>query len=104
LRVKATDVVLTERPAWHLDTVIYRHVGLDPARYQVVQAKSAGGFRARYEAFAAQIMEISTRGPCDSDLPRLPFRRISRPLWPFDPGLHDPWLETDHVVSTGDDA
>ena len=95
LRVGATDVVLTERPAWHLDTVIYRHVGLDPARYQVVQAKSAGGFRARYEAFAAQIMEISTRGPCDSDLPRLPFRRISRPLWPFDPDLADPWLETD---------
>jgi len=104
LRVGATDVVLTERPAWHLDTVIYRHVGLDPLRYQVVQAKSAGGFRARYEPFAARIVEISTMGPCDSDLPRLPFRRIDRPLWPFDPDLAEPWLSSDPVVSTGDPA
>ena len=49
LRVGAIDVVLSERKAWHLDTVVYRHVGRDPVRYQVVQAKSAGGFRARYE-------------------------------------------------------
>ena len=72
LRVGAIDVVLSERKAWHLDTVIYRHVGRDPARYQVVQAKSAGGFRARYEPFAAEIVEIETTGPCDSDLTRLP--------------------------------
>jgi microcystin degradation protein MlrC len=104
LRVGATDVVLTEQPAWHLDTVIYRHVGLDPAAYQVVQAKSAGGFRARYEAFAAEIVEIETRGACDSDLPRLPFRRITRPLWPFDPDLDAPWADGDRDVSTGDAA
>jgi microcystin degradation protein MlrC len=101
LRVDATDVVLTERPAWHLDTVIYRHVGLDPAAYRVVQAKSAGGFRARYEAFAAEIVEIETRGACDSDLPRLPFRRITRPVWPFDPGLDAPWADDDRPVSSG---
>ena len=28
-------------------------------------------------------------GPCDSDLTRLPFRRIPRPMWPFDPELDD---------------
>jgi microcystin degradation protein MlrC len=104
LRVGATDVVLTEQPAWHLDTVIYRHVGLDPATYQVVQAKSAGGFRARYEAFAAEIVEIDTRGPCDADLPRLPFRRITRPLWPFDAELDAPWADGEPAVSTGDAA
>ena len=101
LRVGAIDVVLSERKAWHLDTVIYRHVGRDPARYQVVQAKSAGGFRARYEPFAAEIVEIETTGPCDSDLTRLPFRRITRPLWPFDPELDAPWPADEPAVSTG---
>jgi microcystin degradation protein MlrC len=100
LRVGAIDVVLSERKAWHLDTVIYRHVGRDPARYQVVQAKSAGGFRARYEPFAAEIVEIETTGPCDSDLTRLPFGRISRPLWPFDPELDAPWPAGEPAVST----
>ena len=101
LRVGAIDVVLSERKAWHLDTVIYRHVGRDPARYQVVQVKSAGGFRARYEPFAAEIAEIETTGPCDSDLTRLPFRRIPRPLWPFDPDLEEPWADGEPVATTG---
>ncbi len=39
LRVGSTDVVLSERKAWGLDTVVFRHVGLDPARYQVVQVE-----------------------------------------------------------------
>ncbi len=91
LRVGSIDVVLSERKAWHLDTVVYRHMGRELDRYQVIQVKSAGGFRFRYEALAAEIIEIATIGPCDSDLPRLPFRRISRPLWPFDAGLAEPW-------------
>lgn len=91
LRSGAVDIVLSERKAWHLDTVVYRHVGRELARYQVVQVKSAGGFRFRYEPIAAEIIEIDTTGPCDSDLTRLPFRRITRPLWPFDADLAEPW-------------
>jgi microcystin degradation protein MlrC len=91
LRAGSVDIVLSERKPWHLDTAVYRHVGCDPSRYQVVQVKSAGGFRARYAPIAAEIIEIETTGPCDSDLPRLPFRRITRPLWPFDPDLEAGW-------------
>ena len=101
LRVGATDVVLSERKAWHLDAVVYRHVGLDLARYLVVQVKSAGGFRARYEPIAAEILEVSTTGPCDSDLSRLPFRRIPRPMWPFDPELSEPWGDGEDLTTTG---
>jgi microcystin degradation protein MlrC len=56
-----------------------------------VQVKSPGGFRAVYGPFAAGICEIDTPGPTDSDLTRLPFRKIRRPLWPFDPELSAPW-------------
>ena len=101
LRVGSADIVLSERKAWHLDSVIYRHVGFDLARYQVVQVKSAGGFRARYEPIAAEIVEVNTTGPCDSDLPRLPFRHIPRPMWPFDPDLGEPWLAGEDVATTG---
>jgi microcystin degradation protein MlrC len=104
VRVGSIDVVLSEGRPWHIDSVVYRHVGRDVRRYQVVQAKSAGAFRGHYLPIAAEIIEIATRGPADSDLPRLPFRRIPRPMWPFDPDLPEPWLPGERTVSTGDRA
>jgi microcystin degradation protein MlrC len=104
LRVGSVDVVLSERKAWHLDTVVYRHVGIELDRNQVVLVKSTGGFRARYEPIAAEILETATTGPCDSDLPRLPFRRIPRPMWPFDADLADPWPAGESAAVTGSDG
>ena len=56
-----------------------------------MQVKSPGGFRAIYGPFAAGIFELDTLGPTDSELPRLPFKKIRRPLWPFDMNLDKPW-------------
>lgn len=65
--------------------------GIDPLAYELVQVKSAGGYRADWEPVAKEIFDLDTTGPCDSDLTRLPFARITRPLWPFDPDLAQPW-------------
>ena len=53
----------------------------------------AGQFHGFYSPFAFRIIELETPGPVDSQLPRLPFRQITRPLWPFDPDLAEPWPE-----------
>jgi microcystin degradation protein MlrC len=50
----------------------------------VVQVKSPGGFRPSYEPFAKAIIELDTLGPTDSDVARLPYRRMTRPLFPLD--------------------
>ncbi len=84
-------VVLTAEKAPQLDASIYHRAGLWPQHAKIVQVKSAGGFRAAYDPISAATIYIDTLGPADSDLTRLPFRRISRPLWPFDPDLHEPW-------------
>jgi microcystin degradation protein MlrC len=91
LQVGGIDLAFSERPAPTIDQEIYRHLGLDPGEAKIVQVKSPGGFRAVYGPFAAGIFEIDTPGPTDSDLTRLPFRKIRRPLWPFDPELSEPW-------------
>ena len=44
-----------------------------------------------YEAFASLIIEMDTPGLCTHDLTRLPFWRIPRPMWPWDPDLAEPW-------------
>ncbi len=84
-------LALSERPAPTIDQEFYRHLGLDPRNSLIVQVKSPGGFRAVYGPFAAGIFEIDTAGPTMSDLTRLPFCKITRPLWPFDPDLTAPW-------------
>jgi microcystin degradation protein MlrC len=84
-------VVLTAEKAPMLDESIFHRAGLWPRHARIVQVKSAGGFLAAYEPFAAEIMYLDTPGPADSDLTRLPFGRITRPLWPFDADLDEPW-------------
>jgi microcystin degradation protein MlrC len=56
-----------------------------------VLVKSAGQFRGFYTAIAGRILELDTPGPVDGVLTRLPFRNLTRPLWPFDAGLETPW-------------
>ncbi len=91
LQVGGISLAVSERPAPTIDQEIYRHLDLDPREAKIVQVKSPGGFRAIYGRYAAGILEIDTAGPTDSELTRLSFRKIRRPLWPFDPALASPW-------------
>lgn len=91
LRVRSTTVVVTSNPVYQLDLECYRRLGLDPAAYALVQVKSAGGFRAYYTPIAGEIVDMDTVGPCDSQLTRLPYSRIPRPLWPFDTDMTSAW-------------
>ncbi len=91
LEVASQTVVVTENPVMQLDLEPYRRLGLDPVTYDLVQVKSAGGYRAYWAPIASVLVDMDTRGPCDSELTQLPYRNITRPLWPFDPDLERPW-------------
>lgn len=85
LRVANADIVVTSRPAFMLDTSLIRHLGLDPAGYQVVQVKSAGGFRALWSPVSEAAVVVDSLGASTSRLTGLPFTRLPQPLWPFSP-------------------
>lgn len=91
LRVGLISVVIVEHKVPQKDLSPFTRLGLDPTTADLVQVKSAGGYRADYDPIAAAVFDLDTVGPCDSDLTRLPFQRITRPLWPFDPDLERPW-------------
>ena len=80
-------LIISEHPVPQLDLEVYRHIGVDPRAAHVLVAKSAGGYRAFYEPIARECIDVSTPGPADSRLTHMPFRRITRPLFPFDPDL-----------------
>ncbi len=85
------QVLLSEKPVITLDLKGYEASGMYPREAKAVIVKSAGQFRGFYSPFAFRIIELETPGPVDSQLPRLPFKQITRPLWPFDPDLAEPW-------------
>ena len=92
LKVGSISVMIpTHRPPM-VDYEAYLSVGADPRRMCIVQPKSAGAYREYYEPIATCI-DIDVPGPAGSDLTALPFKRIPRPLWPWDPDLADPWME-----------
>ncbi|MBL8836945.1 MAG: M81 family metallopeptidase [Alphaproteobacteria bacterium] len=84
-------MVIAERQMATLDLRPYESSGLDPRRAQAVLVKSAGQFRGFYTAIAARILELDTPGPVNGILTQLPFRHLTRPLWPFDADLAAPW-------------
>jgi microcystin degradation protein MlrC len=84
LKVGRIFIVVMERAVNQWDPELYRSVGLEPARAQIVIVKSPAGFRAAYEPFAVGIEVLDAAGVCSPQLTQLPFKRIPRPLYPFD--------------------
>jgi microcystin degradation protein MlrC len=51
---------------------------------KLVLLKTPLGLRMEYEPMAKAILVVNSPGCCSPDLPSLPFRRITRPMFPFD--------------------
>ncbi len=84
LRIGALHLALRSLPSWEWDTAMYRSLGLDPAAAGMVFVKSPGHFRVAFEPLAARTMMADTEGPTRGNLRKLPWRRVTRPLWPID--------------------
>ncbi|MCB1744541.1 MAG: M81 family metallopeptidase [Gammaproteobacteria bacterium] len=88
LRQDNVRIVLTERTGPHFASQLFECAGIDPFAAAVLVAKSPCGFRAVYAGRAERIVSVRSPGCAPADFTELPYRRISRPLWPWDPDLH----------------
>ena len=84
LRCGRVRIVVMEQAVLQWDRELYLSVGIDPAQMRVVIVKSPAGFRADYAPIAAEIRILDAPGVCTPNVLSLPFRRITRPMWPFD--------------------
>ncbi len=83
LRVEGVDIILTSDwyPFWSLNN--FKRAGIDPSTRAIVVVKMGyviGGLR---EASARSIMALSP-GFSDLRMEKLPFKRLSRPIFPLD--------------------
>jgi len=77
-------VVITSNRTWLHSPDFYRAVGLEPAGAKIVAVKSNILFKASYEPMAHEILWVDAPGVSSPNLTQLPFRHISRPLFPFE--------------------
>jgi len=62
---------------------VYRHVGVEPADFQMIVMKTASNFQ--YMApFTSTIIRAATPGPTQSDIAALPWQRVPRPVFPME--------------------
>jgi microcystin degradation protein MlrC len=84
LRHGMVHIVVTSRSGPHFAPQLFQAAGLDPFAASVVIAKSPCGFRAAYSARAEKILVVRAPGCAPSDFWRYEYKKIPRPLWPWD--------------------
>lgn len=90
LEVGQVQILVAERSAMTVDPELFRSHGINPEYCQIVVVKSPNGFRAEYEPIAKQIFMVDTPGVSTANLTRLPWRRVTRPIYPLDPDMPRP--------------
>ena len=61
----------------------YRALGMEPADYRMAVLKTASNFQY-FAPLTSQVIRVDTKGPGQSDIKSLPWRRIPRPIYPLD--------------------
>jgi microcystin degradation protein MlrC len=84
LSVDGVDLVLNSLRTQAFGPELFTNVGIDPKARRILVVKSTHHFHAGFAPLAGEVLYIGGPGTLERDLARLPFRKISRPKWPFD--------------------
>jgi microcystin degradation protein MlrC len=78
-------LVVSEGRCEPLDLDMFRFVGIEPADHRYLIIKSKIQYRPTFGAIAAEVLECNGAGFASLDHTRFHYRKITRPLHPFDP-------------------
>ncbi len=84
IEVGQVKILLAEKSAMTVDPELFRSHGISPEYCKIVVVKSPNGFRAAYAPVAKKMIVVDTPGVSTANLARLPWQRVSRPIWPLD--------------------
>lgn len=102
VQIGSVQVIVTKkRKPYHYEADFTR-LNLDPRKADIVVVKIGYLVPELYDMRADWIMAL-TPGGVDQDLERLPYKRINRPMFPFDKDMKDPDLSA-RLVPASDDS
>lgn len=87
VRAGGVDILITSKKMPPFDLGQLRSQGIIPETRGFVGVKAAVAHKRAYDRITAASYWVNTPGPCPSDLTRLPFKQLRRPIFPLDP----PW-------------
>lgn len=90
LDITAVRVLVMSRPTYDWGHEQFRAAGLDPRQAKFIGVKNPMNYRFAYRDIAKMAIVVDTPGPTPAHVLNLPYRRIRRPMFPFDeeiPGL-----------------
>ena len=85
INAEGIDFVVHSARAQNTNPSIFSKLGIDYASRKILVVKSMQHFHAAYAPVAAEIIYVSAPGTLSFDFARLPYTKLSRPLWPVDP-------------------
>jgi microcystin degradation protein MlrC len=77
-------ILLTTRKTPPFDLGQFHSQGIEPAQMKLIGVKAAVAHRRAYDPIARASYWVETPGPCSSDLRKLPYERVARPVFPLD--------------------
>jgi microcystin degradation protein MlrC len=84
IAIDGIEIILTEKSHAPNDPEIYRRNGLEPKDKKILLLKSRGHFRAAYEPFSKEVIEVDALGLTTPNLEWFTYTNIPRPIWPLD--------------------
>lgn len=84
IRAEGIDIVLNTRRQQVFSPECFTELGIDLASKRLVVVKSTRHFRACFDPIAARTLICDTPGALRSELARLPYAHLRRPVWPLD--------------------
>jgi microcystin degradation protein MlrC len=82
---RGLTILLTSKKLPPFDLGQWRSQGINPEDLSMIGIKAAVGHRVAYGKIASAEFTVNTSGPCTSDLTRLPYTKLRRPVFPLDP-------------------
>jgi microcystin degradation protein MlrC len=78
------SILLTSKRTPPFDLGQFRSQGIEPEKLFLVGIKAAVAHRRAWDPIAASSFWVEVAGPCSSNLRRLPYQRLRRPIYPLD--------------------
>ncbi len=78
------EVILANNRIQPLDAEIWRHLGIQPERLDIIVVKSTNHYRADYEPMASKIIPVDSPGLVAVNPERFDYKNIQRPKFPID--------------------
>jgi len=90
LEIGFIQLLIMSHPTYDWADEQYKSLGLEPRKARFVVVKNMMNFRVGYREIMKGFFALDCPGPTPSDMRRLPFHRLRRPIYPLDEKMKTP--------------